>query len=122
MQEQGGSKEHELLLANAIHIVDKFQLPPASSEKENEEQEQESGCRGELLPMCLLAAVFLLLQVLTNSCSCSWLLAPGTPTFVHAQNIIPCFDFFFKLLLLFLNLQSSFHNTPLKNYICFALS
>ena len=63
----------DLLLANAIHILDKLQLLPGGEEEdqvgEQEGEDEEEGCRGgdrALLPISVVAAVFLLMQAITS--------------------------------------------------------
>ena len=63
----------DLLLANAIHILDKLQLLPGGEEEdqvgEQEGEDEDEGCRGgdrALLPISVVAAVFLLMQVITS--------------------------------------------------------
>ena len=70
-----GTSGDDLLLANAIHILDKLQFLPGEEEEEEgeekyEEEEEERGCssgRAAILPISLLAAVFLLMQAMTSS-------------------------------------------------------
>ena len=63
----------DILLANAIHILDKLQLLPGEGEEEGEEedQEKEAGCSSgrAILPISVVAAVFLLMQATTSSLS-----------------------------------------------------
>ena len=65
----------DILLANAIHILDKAQFLPEEGEEEGEEEdgEEEGGGCGTsgraILPISVVAAVFLLLQATTSSLS-----------------------------------------------------
>ena len=69
----------DILLANAIHILDKLQfLPGEGEEGEGEGEEGEGGCnsgRAQLLPISVVAAVFLLMQaiILFVSLDLSWI-------------------------------------------------
>ena len=61
----------DLLLANAIHILDKLQLLPGGEEEDQvgEQEGEDEGCRGgdrALLPISVVAAVFLLMQAITS--------------------------------------------------------
>ena len=61
----------DLLLANAIHILDKLQFLPGEKEENQEGEEEEvddEGCSSSkaLLPVSLVAAVFLLLQAIIS--------------------------------------------------------
>ena len=61
----------DLLLANAIHILDKLQFLPGEKEENQEGEEEEvddEGCSSSkaLLPVSLVAAVFLLLQAMMS--------------------------------------------------------
>ena len=57
----------DLLLANAIHILDKLQFLPEEDNNEEGEEASES-CRSSraLLPVSVVAAVFLLLQAIMS--------------------------------------------------------
>ena len=66
----------DILLANAIHILDKLQFLPGEGEEEGEEEDGEEGEEGgcgtsgrAILPISVVAAVFLLLQATTSSLS-----------------------------------------------------
>ena len=61
----------DLLLANAIHILDKLQFLPGEKEENQVGEEEEVGDEGcsrskALLPVSLVAAVFLLLQAIMS--------------------------------------------------------
>ena len=59
----------DLLLANAIHILDKLQFLPGEEEDQGgDEEEVEGNCSSSraLLPVSLVAAVFLLLQAISS--------------------------------------------------------
>ena len=59
----------DLLLANAIHILDKLQFLPGEEKDQEGEEEVDESCSSSraLLPVSLLAAVFLLLQAMSIS-------------------------------------------------------
>ena len=66
----------DILLANAIHILDKLQFLPGEGEEVGEEEDGEEGEEGgcgtsgrAILPISVVAAVFLLMQATTSSLS-----------------------------------------------------
>ena len=58
----------DLLLANAIHILDKLQFLPEEEDNNEEREEASEACRSSraLLPVSVVAAVFLLLQAIMS--------------------------------------------------------
>ena len=67
MQSYGRRKREaegeDVLLANAIHILEKFTFSEEQEQQEQQKEQEEVQCRGELLPVSVVAAVFLLIQV-----------------------------------------------------------